>query len=234
MWLENGKVKFKNGGWEMSGGGRVSSKTSFNLIGGSIEFDMDSTRVNAEVNANLYFVSMEGANCGGDCYCDIQENGSPICMELDVIETNGNCAFASTWHTVGGFGGGGCDAGGCAYEGSLPGGTLHIKSVWSETGTWLTFLNGQPLFPNNYESYVSDKDKKIVLDTMNSVGAAIESSQWNGWAPPAPDGRCPEGGDLDSSWFSISNMFVLAKVVQGPEPTECSALGLTPPGLTVV
>lgn len=38
----------------MDGDARVSSKTSWNLLGGSIEFDMDTTGVADEVNTNLY------------------------------------------------------------------------------------------------------------------------------------------------------------------------------------
>ena len=41
-------------GWTLNGGGRVSSKTSFNLLGGYIEFDMDTTKTNAAVNTNVY------------------------------------------------------------------------------------------------------------------------------------------------------------------------------------
>lgn len=219
MNLEHGNVKFVNGGWEETGDSRVSSKTSFNLLGGYIEFDMDNSQTNAGVNTNIYTVSMQGDNCGEKCYCDIQQNGSPVCMELDIIETNGKCQLASTWHTVPGFGGGGCDAGGCAYDGSLPAAKYHMKSTWSEDGHWLTYLNGKPLIPNNYEKNVRESDIKIVKDTMMSRGAAIESSQWVGWVPGQ---GCPGGGDLPSSKFSISNLRVLGKVHHGPEPTKCS------------
>jgi len=220
MNFEYGNIKWAHGGWEITGNSRISSKTSFNLLGGYIEFDMDTTKAHAAVNTNIYTVSMEGDNCGKDCYCDIQDNGSPVCMELDITENNGNCKFASTWHTVPGFNGGGCDAGGCAHDGNLPGGPFHMKSTWAEDGNWLTYLNDQPLYPNNYEKDVSAKDKQIVKDTMNSRGAAIESSQWTGWVPG--DG-CPGGGDLSSSFFSVSNLRILGKVHHGPEPTKCSS-----------
>merc|ERR1712039_451285 len=104
--------------------------------------------------------------------------------------------------------------------GNLPGGKFHMKSTWSEDGYWLTYMNDQPLNPNNYESHISDNDKKIVKDTMNSRGAAIESSQWTGWVPGQ---GCPGGGDLASSFFSISNLRILGKVHHGPEPTKCSS-----------
>jgi hypothetical protein len=221
MNFEYGNIKWANNGWEITGNGRISGKTSFNLLGGYIEFDMDTTKAHAGVNTNIYTVSMQGDNYGKDCYCDIQDNGSPICMELDITENNGNCKFASTWHTVPGFSGGGCDAGGCAHNGDLPGGPFHMKSTWAEDGNWLTYMNNQPLYPNNYEKDVSAKDKQIVKDTMNSRGAAIESSQWTGWVPGS---GCPGGGDLASSFFSISNLRILGKVHHGPEPTKCSSL----------
>lgn len=213
---EYGNIKWANDGWEITGNSRVSSKTSWNLLGGYIEFDMDVSRANAGVNTNIYTVSPHQPMCGKDCYCDIQPNGSPVCMELDITENNGRCKFASTWHTEGGA----CDTGGCAYNGDIPGsGKFHMKSTWAEDGHWLTYMNNQPLNPNNYES-VTPHDIQLVKDTMNSRGGAIESSQWTGWVPGE---GCPGGGDLGSSVFSISNLRVLGRVVKGPEPTKCSS-----------
>merc|ERR1711920_1038983 len=96
MNFEYGNIHWANGGWEITGDSRISSKTSFNLLGGYIEFDMDTTKAHGGVNTNIYTVSMQGDNCGKDCYCDIQDNGSPVCMELDITENNGNCKFAIT------------------------------------------------------------------------------------------------------------------------------------------
>lgn len=220
MNMEYGNIKWANDGWEITGNARVSSKTNFNLLGGYIEFDMDTSRANAAVNTNIYTVSPDSPMCGKDCYCDIQDNGSPVCMELDIIEANGHCKFASTWHTKGGFSGGGCDAGGCAYNGGIPsGGKFHMKSTYPEDGNWLVYMGDQPLHPNNYDK-ITANDPKILKDTMNSKGAAIESSQWTGWVPGE---GCPGGGDLASSFFSISNLRILGKVLKGPEPTKCSS-----------
>jgi hypothetical protein len=219
MNFEYGNINWANGGWEITGNARISSKSSFNLLGGRIEFDMDTTRTSAGVNTNIYTVSMEHDNCGKDCYCDIQKGTHPVCMELDITENNGNCKFQTTWHTVPGKAGGGCDANGCAHLGDLPGNKFHMKSTWGMDGSWLTYLNGQPFPANNYEK-VTPNDIKIVKDTMNSHGAAIESSQWKGWVPGAQS--CPGGGDLASSFFSISNLKILAKLHHGPEPTKCS------------
>merc|ERR1712014_348870 len=97
-----------------------------------------------------------------------------------------------------------------------------------EDGNWLTYMNSQPLHPNNYD-HVTPNDIKIVRDTMNSRGAAIESSQWVGWVPGE---GCPGGGDLGSSFFSISNLRILGKVHHGPEPTRCAPAPTSAPTST--
>jgi len=221
LFQEYGSTTLENGGWTIKGDGRVSTKATFNTLGGSVQFDMDTTKAHAGVNTNIYTISPEGDFCGKDCYCDIQDNGSPVCMELDIIENNGNCKFASTWHTKGGFGGDGCDAGGCAHNGDLPGGSFHMHSIWDEEGFWLSYLNDEPLDVNNYLSVI-DEDKRVVKETMMEKGVVVISSQWVGWVPG--DG-CPGGGDLDSSEFSIRNLEILGKVLHGPEPRKCSEVG---------
>jgi len=95
-----------------------------------------------------------------------------------------------------------------------------MKSTWDDDGMWLTYMNGDPLFTNNYLS-VTDEDKRVVRETMNNKGVIVISSQWTGWVPG--DGCCG-AGDLDSSEFTISNLRVLGKVLHGPEPTKCSDL----------
>jgi len=101
MNAEHGNVQFQDGGWAFTGDARVSSKTSFNLLGGYMEFDMDTSQTHPEVNTNFYTSSPAQPNCGEACYCDIQKNatGKPSCMEMDIIEANGNCAMATTIHT---------------------------------------------------------------------------------------------------------------------------------------
>merc|ERR1711945_70623 len=68
---------------------------SFNLLGGYIEFEMDTTEAHPGVNTNLYTTSPQTC-CD---YCDIQDNGTPQCMEMDIIENNGNCLAQTTWHS---------------------------------------------------------------------------------------------------------------------------------------
>lgn len=215
-------VEFSDNGWKITGGGRVSSKTSWNLLNGSIEFDMDVSGVQAAVNTNFYTSSPPKPNCGSDCYCDVQANDSPVCMEMDILENNGKCKMASTWHSAGGTGGdkGYCDAWGCAAMADLPSsGKFHIKSTFSAEGDWETTLDGVAVNGWGSEKPV-DKDREIVKSTMSSIGGVIESSQWTGWVPG--DG-CPTGGDVSKSVFSVSNVRVTGTVVQGPVPTLCGS-----------
>merc|ERR1712176_628197 len=57
-------------------------------------------------------------------------------------------------------------------------------------------------------------------DVMSQYGAVFYSSQWTGWVP----GSCGGDGNLGASSFSVSNVRVQGKVVQGPEPTRCAPL----------
>lgn len=225
MNLEYGEVTYhqNDAGWTMNGDGRISSKTSWNLLGGSIEFDMDTTGVADEVNTNLYTTSPPHPNCGKDCYCDIQENPSvPSCMELDLIEANGNCAMATTIHTFATDGkpnNPDCDRWGCGSTAKLPGTTFHIKTEFGADGTTTVYLNGNP--NNQYNTQPSAASNQKVVDTMNSLGAVIESSQWFGWAPA--EDQCPKGdiSGLNHSRVTISNLVVRGSVVQGPTPQLC-------------
>jgi hypothetical protein len=66
----------KNGGsgWTIQGDGRVSGKTSYNLLGGSLSFTMDVSSVADSINTNLYTSSPSVPNTGSGTYCDIQLN----------------------------------------------------------------------------------------------------------------------------------------------------------------
>jgi hypothetical protein len=221
---EQGGVQFNGNGWSITGEGRVSSQTSWNLLGGSIEWDMDTSRVNKEVNTNLYITSPPHPNCGQACYCDIQKSasGTPSCMELDLIEANGNCAMATTIHTFATDGkpnNPDCDRWGCGSTANLPGGQFHMKTDFAEDGTVTVYLNS--VANDQWNTQPSAASNAMVVSTMKSIGAVIESSQWFGWAPA--EDRCPSGdvSGLAGSHFEIKNVKVLGTVVQGPVPTKC-------------
>merc|ERR1711881_226061 len=103
-------VTAESNGWRVHGGGGVHGRTSWNLLGGYVEFDMDVCGAQSGVNNNFYMISPEGGPSTG--YCDIQGNNSPICMELDMVENNGQCLGRTTWHVWGDHDGG-CDQNGC-------------------------------------------------------------------------------------------------------------------------
>jgi len=219
-------ITFVDGGWTIVGDGRVSSKTSFNLLGGFMEFDMDTSRVANEVNTNFYTSSPAQANCGASCYCDIQKSnsGKPSCMEMDIIENNGQCAMATTIHTFATDGqpnNQNCDRWGCGSSMTLPSPKFKIRAEFGLDGSLTVYLNG--VKNNNYGPSPSADSNSVVIKTMESIGACIESSQWFGWAPA--ESSCPSGdrSGLDASVVSISNVRVNGTIVQGPTPSKCAS-----------
>ena len=162
-------------------------------------------------------------------YCDIQPNKSPQCVEMDIIEANGNCAMATTWHTCSQANNGinprpnlqcgrngDCNDGGCAGHKSLPGGMFRIRADFSEDGMMTVTLDGEQVNVN----IPSSSPKEKVVETMNSLGAMFHSTQWQGWVPSGSS--CPTGGDLQSSRFSVFNVTIFGSVVQGAQPAKCS------------
>ena len=55
-----GSPNIFNGGWSITGGGAAATKASFNLLGGSVEYDIDLSHANTGVNANIYTISPTG------------------------------------------------------------------------------------------------------------------------------------------------------------------------------
>ncbi|GMI13817.1 hypothetical protein TrLO_g934 [Triparma laevis f. longispina] len=233
---EFGNAEFSNNGWILTGDARVSSKTAWNLLGGYMQFTMDVSNTADGVNTNFYTSSPGKENLGASTYCDDQGDGEQGCMEMDIIENNGKCAMQTTVHTFqtdGQPNNGDCDRWGCAASMPLPDShVFEIKAMFNEDGSMDVFLDGA--LHTGYSLYPvpSDNSNSVVVSTMNSIGAVIESSQWFGWAPESDS--CPSGssGGLSSSVLKISDVQVFGKVVQGPTPTLCSELMLDPtPGL---
>merc|ERR1712176_363289 len=100
-------------GWTVAGGGGVASKSAFNLLGGYVEYDVDISNIGVGVNANIYSISpsFSGSEFNKTAdYCDGAAYGADWCIEMDWLESNGNCGGASTIHTIQGGGGNGCTA----------------------------------------------------------------------------------------------------------------------------
>merc|ERR1719359_544897 len=210
-----GNVDFSDGGWTLQGYGRVRGKTSFNLLGGMISFKMYIEDVQPAVNTNFYTVSPRIDDPSVfNSYCDIQEGSWESCMELDIVENNGNCKAQTTVHTVPLWGNPDCDRGGCATLGNIWKGTFDVITHWAEDGTMTVTMNDQHFNPP-----MTWRAKEILRKTMNERGALLVSSQWTGWVPC--EYCCPQGGDLAASKFKISDVKIQGRYVHGAEPTEC-------------
>jgi len=220
----NGGAQVFDQGWSIWGGGGASTKSTFNLIGGSVEFDVDFSTCKTGVNCNIYTVSPSGIGSGGYApsqYCDGSKTGSDWCVEVDWIESNGNCGGASTLHTIEGPGPAGCTAWGCTiayhYNGAP---SFHMRIDYGTDGSWTTTRNGQVITGPNLAPSPTSNDWNILANAYRAQGALIYSSQWVGWVPTSD---CGTTGDLSSSGFSIKNLRITGTVVQGPTPTACTA-----------
>ena len=165
------------------------------------------------------------SSIGQITYCDAQL--TPGCMELDVIEANGNCAVATTVHTFevdGAYDDSNCNRFGCQDTMHLDNQKFRVEARWDEGGVMTVQVDGvnnDDLFPSP-----SDASNEVVVSTMKSVGAVLESSQWFGWVPL--EDECPKAGEegLEGSVFKISDVVVVGELVQGQEPTECKDMNM--------
>jgi hypothetical protein len=213
-----------DGGWTTVGFGFAATLASFNLLGGSVEYDIDVRNVNIGVNANIYSISPSGIGSGGfsqEKYCDGSKTGSDWCVEVDWIESNGNCGGQTTLHTVQGPGEKGCTAWGCAaaydYNGRA---AFHMKVTFNASGLWTTYRNGQAIYPWNLNPAPQQSDWNTLVSYYTQYGAVIYSSQWVGWVP-TPSGCGGSPGNIGGSSFTVSNLKITGAVVQGPTPTLC-------------
>jgi hypothetical protein len=226
-----GNINIFNQGWSISGGGGVATKAAFNMLGGSVEFDIDLSNVKVGVNANIYTVSPSNLGSGGftdnqNQYCDgSKAAGSGWCPEVDWIESNGNCGAATTLHTVAGPGSVGCTAWGCRetyyYNGVS---SFHMKIEYGTDGQWTTIWNGNTIAPSDLSPVPGSSDWSTLVQAYTNQGGVIYSSLWTGWVPA--DNCGTTAGDAADSSFSIKNLVVTGTVVQGPTPTLCA--GSTP------
>lgn len=221
----------------MIGGTRVATKAAYNLLGGSVEYDVDFSKNKAGINANVYTISpsFSGAYDDNTMYCDgaMPEDGSvPWCMEVDWIEGNGNCGGATTIHTVAERGGKDfCGTWGCQSEYSFNGKTIfHMTVTYGTDGSWTVKRDGQTIQVGEGQDWKpspSAKDWAIVKSTMESKGSVIVSSVWTaaagGWLPA--NGVCGNGTgtDVAGSTFAVRNLKITGSITNGPPPTVCGA-----------
>jgi len=214
--------KIVDQGWTTTNGGGVATKTSFNLLGGSVEFDFDVSKTLVGVNANVYTISplISKDYYNATDYCDGQgaDGSSDWCAEIDYIESNGNCGGATTYHTVPGTGNQACTAWGCSTSYHYDGQSMfHMKIDYGTDGSITTHRDGQVL--SSYSPVPDSATWSVVVDAQKTRGSVIMSTQWVGWTPVSD---CGSGGKLEHSTFSVSNLKVTGEVVQGPVPTLCA------------
>jgi hypothetical protein len=105
--------------------------------------------------------------------------------------------------------------GGCGAHFS-GGGQMHFRVDFDSNGNWHVRING--VENGGYNPFPSTDAMGSVKDTMERVGVTFVSSQWTGWVP----GAGTVTGDLDNSWFSVSNLRINGQVLMGPTPAQCS------------
>lgn len=213
-----GSPKIYNRGWTTTGGGGVATKTAFNLLGGYVEYDMDVTLTQPQINVNIYTISpvIAGSSFKSTDYCDGAKTGSSWCPEMDWIESNGALCGRTTYHMIEG-GGSGCTAWGCGGTFQYNGKTkFHMKILYGASGNITTYQNGQIVV---IKPTPTSANWQVVKDYYTSKGAVIYSSQWQGWVPTCTTSI--PAGSLSSSVVSIQNLKVVGRVVQGPTPALC-------------
>lgn len=210
-------------GWSTTGGGGVSTKASFNLLGGTVEYDVDFSKTKIGVNANVYTISpsFKSASFSNTWdYCDGQKTGSKWCVEIDWIETNGACGGATALHTVPGTGYG-CTAWGCAGHFLYNTKSSFKMRIDTDLNGVVTVRRDGQIVSINQNGSPSAASWAAVKAAYQSKGAVIYSSQWVGWVPDVGKKCAAAKGDLSSSTYSVSNLRITGAVVQGPAPTLC-------------
>lgn len=219
-------VRLMNGGYSVNGNGGAASKASFNLLGGFVEFDVDVGNVRSGVNANFYAIAPSIGSDGyqPNEYCDGAENDRPWCIELDWLESNGHCAGASTIHTIPGGGDNGCTAWGCRTHYTHGNSKFHMRVEYGADGSETIYKDGGAL--GGYSPNPDGNTWSVIANEMQNKGVVLYGSEWTGWVPDEWCGG-PNGGDLEASSYSVTNLVVQGTVVQGPEPTKCSFANAT-------
>eukprot|EP00494_Astrolonche_serrata_P024198 UN24456 len=177
-----------NNGFTGTGGFRVHSSHKYNLLNGGLSFTADISRVKNLVNSNLYIVIPHTLGNNG-YYCD-NGGSAPLCIELDIYESNGNQLIATTMHTRAGTGSNSCNEWGCrtiTYPGAINFNSPFVVTVdFPSNGDIIVTLqqggSNQVVFNN-----LAQKDAgapSALINGMQQHGAVIVTGMWTGWVPP--------------------------------------------------
>lgn len=223
-----GTVQLNDQGWTTHGWGAAATASAFNLLGGTVEYDVDFSAVQVGVNANVYTISphISGTKFSEKDYCDGSlGQGVPWCVEVDWIESNGDCGGATTLHTKDQSGGeDGCTSWGCRttymYKGQS---SFHMRIEYGTDGTWTTHRGGEVIDAGTMSPRPSSSSWAELKRQYESKGAVIYSSLWTGWVPTQSScgGGMANVAGLAASHMSVSNLRITGSVVQGPTPQLC-------------
>jgi len=230
-------------GFRLHGGTGVWGKQTWNMIdGGYIQFSMDTSYASNGVNNNLYLTTPNSYQFENQIYCDVQRDGydnNENCLELDLVEHNGNCRSHLGVHTWPDHDGG-CDRGGCFGQANISGkrtfrmtfnseGGFSLKYQKDDHKTWHT-LHLTDHISGGGRDWTDAKAR--IKQQMENNGFLIHSSQWEGWVPtdnaadPAFDStHCTKNEGLSNSYFDIWNVVVHGAIVQnieGSNPPHCT------------
>jgi hypothetical protein len=144
------QVKLKAQGWMVQGDGGASTKASFNLAGGFVEFDLDVSQAKTGVIPNVYSIFPENIAATGfqhdSHYCDADEGAATWCVEHDWIESNGQCGGATALHSVPGIGPESCNSWGCLTTYKYEGGSkFHMRIEYDKSGQFTVMRDCQRL-----------------------------------------------------------------------------------------
>lgn len=206
-----------------------------NLLGGSVEFDVDMHEDDCGCVAAFYTVGMPGHNADGSLfegdkgqyYCDANAVGGNFCPEFDIMEANLR-AFQVTPHpcdepTAEGYYGN-CDRSGACYRNSVeklpesafgPGPdytinsleVFHVKIEFEETGG--EFTNFISTFSQGSASIEMRGDCPEETKKMTNDlknGMVFALSNWYGGYPWLDKGRCEDSGACQSPTLIYTNM----------------------------
>lgn len=237
MVVAYGAAELYDGGWTVTGSGGAALKSTFNLVGdydGYIEYDIDLSGTSRGINANLFgiFPNVSGSHYDHSVdYCDggrwNRTLRGPWCPELDFIESNGQCAYATTWHTINSPEIDGCTYWGCGrYYGYRETATFHMRIDFQSNGSIVVKRWGNGIMDQFDGDHMGPKPNVTDWDVIKAFnqanGFAVVSTQSDGWVPDITECWPFTPGNISNSSFSVSNLKIAGKVVQGPTPSLCS------------
>jgi len=148
--------------------------TTVKVLGGSITFTVDISKLGCGLNAAFYLLSMPAATAGsnGDYYCDANAVGGTSCSEMDLFEANRHAIQITPHRCTGGS----CDGNGCARntqsvsKGFGPDSTFKINSA-SPFTVKVSFNKGSDGKLSSISSVISQGSNTITLSHGSECGS---------------------------------------------------------------